>query len=1233
MTQGKTEAERHPIRVRRWFVLIATPIVVFIVTQLDPVQNAEGWLVEGVTELDLLKLDVLADIIAPVWIFSLIAMAALDRALLERFEGGRGAMPDSALARTFLTKDWMYRWTWVATLATLAIMIMSWTREWERFGEQPDAVIYVGSILFVLAALALPVWWVRHGLFDAAHQKLSKSAGMMRIDRYLFGEVEGRSRWLLIVVLLSILGVATFIVLGQLDSLLKGMHLTGEPRVGINGLASVFEFDLSKKPGIFDERVGVWVGYAESVGGDFASGYAVASAYMVIDSLVLVPAYFTVFSILLLHARRTPPEGLSDVEAKSYAFIVGIGIVLVALVAMADLVENLMTWIVIDRAWHSPVDISNWTVRLAWFGSLFRTLGVIGIGAATVLVLAFRRSRFASIARGVVAVRGEVLVVVLVAVALMLSQTEDVIRSWTVSTALITTAFATALAVLVFYTSTRTLATLEATSQRVAAGEHVEPRRVRLPLSSKEVPLRRAVVSGVFILASAQVLFVSAGVAVGLGFLVPATLIALLWLFGIPIPPTPFRRGDREVSRLLRSQLPRLLGAMLFVVLGVAVVRSAVPQVVFARHADPWLVFALLPVLIGLYRIHTRSWHRMGVLEFFVVVGVFVVGTYRIVVDGDPELSPVALTFTGFMLLFGCMPFYYSYERDSKPSRLLAERFAWLHVQPLLLIGATIAVAVSLGLLALPLQFADEVGTIAIVFLGGMGFAAIAAAAVAFAELTAPPKILAAFRFRRTPVFVFLFAWMALASVAATGASNDIPTIALEEPRQRFDSVSVDDVWQRWVDRNIADGVEGAVPMVFVASSGGGLRAAVWTAYVLDCVFLGEAQTYEHCEGSTIESSTSIVAMSGVSGGSLGLASFAASQIQPTESDDWVKARLSDDYLAATMAWLILVDTPRSLIGFGPQVRDRAELTERAFEASWTSDTREGALSRGIFSLWEDEPDLPLLVFSGTSVNEPCRFNASVLSASPHKPTATCTSLVQFERNRTGVEASASFAATRDLAGYVCEDRDIRLSTAVLLSARFPVVSPSGRVGGNLSACGQEDAPEYVVDGGFLEASAASAATDLWLALRHHVDAYNASASNSCVVPFLIQIDNGYENPGTASSGTPREVLLPIQTLFASQFGRLANARELAAIEFDRPLLAGSDYLVVTQVSGAVLESRYARITTRAHPGVQAPLGWSLSSVSFDDLKNQLDIPENQIEIDEVASWFGELSCSTRPRE
>jgi len=60
-----------------------------------------------------------------------------------------------------------------------------------------------------------------------------------------------------------------------------------------------------------------------------------------------------------------------------------------------------------------------------------------------------------------------------------------------------------------------------------------------------------------------------------------------------------------------------------------------------------------------------------------------------------------------------------------------------------------------------------------------------------------------------------------------------------------------------------------------------------------------------------------------------------------------------------------------------------------------------------------------------------------------------------------------------------------------------------------------------------------------------------------------------------------------------------------------------------------VLDDRYVRITTRAHPGVQAPLGWSLSDASIDDLRDQLDLPANRREIDEVRTWLdGALTCS-----
>jgi hypothetical protein len=50
---------------------------------------------------------------------------------------------------------------------------------------------------------------------------------------------------------------------------------------------------------------------------------------------------------------------------------------------------------------------------------------------------------------------------------------------------------------------------------------------------------------------------------------------------------------------------------------------------------------------------------------------------------------------------------------------------------------------------------------------------------------------------------------------------------------------------------------------------------------------------------------------------------------------------------------------------------------------------------------------------------------------------------------------------------------------------------------------------------------------------------------------------------------------------------------------------------------------------TRAHPGVQAPLGWTLSQASIDDLRDQLALPENVEALTEVRRWLdGEMYCS-----
>jgi len=1219
----------HPLV---WFAAMVVPILVFIFTQLDFVQNADGWFLRGVTSWDLGKKDIAADIFAPVWVVSIIMVAALSRRLLDRYSDDPDHEATVGIEAQLMSGSSARLTTWLATIGAFVILIMSWTREWVRFGEVPSAFWYVSTILIVIVLLVIPVWWVRHSLFDDIHHAVASSSLAGRIDSYVFGLGDkGRSRWILIVTFAGITGMVAWIALGQLDALLAGMHPSGGARVGINGLASVLEFDLSQKPTEIAERVGGWHTYSSEIGSEFASAFVVSFLYLLIDSLIFVPAYVVGIGILLLHARRTQPESLDQNAARSYQLLIGIGMAMLLIMASADVIENLMTWIVVRAAWFTPDTITNWTVRLMWFAAAFRTIALVSLVAVAFLTIAFRSRTYRWLGDALVAVRGQLLVIVFVAVVLGLAQTEDVVRRWTVSVAFLTVAMVTALAVLVHWTATRSFALLRDESRAVRDGIEIEPATVSLPRGWSRVHLRSAVVAGIFALAGIQIVLAGTiGVMAGLGFIVPTLMIAALWLFGVPLPVGPFERGDRKVQESIKRWFPRVLGSSLYLILGISVLRSAVAQLVYARHGDIWLVFCLVPILVGVYRIHTKSWPSMGGIELAVVGGVSVFGVVLWMLRGDPELSSVALTFLGLMILYGAMPFYYSYDPGSLPSRFVEWKFPGLRTEPLVLVGASVAAVTGVALVVFPLSVAGRIGTVAVVLLGGMLFAGFAAASVRFAERTRPPKILAAFRLKRTPVFIFTFVWLLLAGLASTGASNDVALIE-NDVAGTDRTVVVDDVWSRWAEQNTdATSEDEVVPLVFIASSGGGIRAAAWTSYVMDCLFM-DSLGVEECVAAR-DGASSIALMSGVSGGSLGLATWTASTLEAANSseEDWVKRRLGDDYLASTMAWLLLVDTPRSFIGFGPSVRGRAEVMELAWEASWGDGDQDSYLSGGIFEQWRRYDEIPFTLFNGTSVNDPCRFNVSVLTSTAHSDGDTCTSLDAFEGRREGVDESVSLAATQDLADYLCEDQDIKLSTAIMLSARFPVITPSGRIGGGLSRCGKNLISAFVVDGGYLDGSGAGTVTELWNRIEGFVDEFNES-QGACVVPFLIQIDNGYENPSAAVTGrSPTEVLVPLQMIFSSQFGRIANEREQAAIEFDQPLLLGGSPVRVYTPDGTEVTSRYARITTRAHPGIQAPLGWTLSNASFDDLRSQLTIEENAMELAEIQTWLsGDLTCAS----
>jgi hypothetical protein len=228
------------------------------------------------------------------------------------------------------------------------------------------------------------------------------------------------------------------------------------------------------------------------------------------------------------------------------------------------------------------------------------------------------------------------------------------------------------------------------------------------------------------------------------------------------------------------------------------------------------------------------------------------------------------------------------------------------------------------------------------------------------------------------------------------------------------------------------------------------------------------------------------------------------------------------------------------------------------------------------------------------------------------------------------VSNGAALAATLDLADFLCAREDIRLSTAALLSARFPFVSPSGRI----TSCGDSEAVAFVVDGGYLDTSGASPVVELMDRLGPLIDAYNStSRPATCVVPFLIQIDNGPPPGAEEKARRPLELNVPLKTLFETRLARAASARNSAALAFT----SGFPEAFLQTANGSESLDRYAHFFNVDAPGPRPPLGWVMSSFSREELLRDRFRGPNPAAFDEVRAWLGgdpdrHLTCAPKPQ-
>jgi len=219
-------------------------------------------------------------------------------------------------------------------------------------------------------------------------------------------------------------------------------------------------------------------------------------------------------------------------------------------------------------------------------------------------------------------------------------------------------------------------------------------------------------------------------------------------------------------------------------------------------------------------------------------------------------------------------------------------------------------------------------------------------------------------------------------------------------------------------------------PLVVVCTSGGGIRAATWTAAIL-----GRLDDLLHMRGA-------LSWVSGASGGMVGAAHWLACRVADKKpSWESLAQTVALDSLNDVARTLVFNDVPLAFLPV-PNLRDRGQ----ALEASWSAHAKElgGNLSAPLSSLRQGEAEgrWPSLVFSPMLVEDGRRLllsnvDLSVVTdhfarwlSSAATPTAPSTGL-----------ASRSAYSLADLVPNAL--RRVSLATAARLVASFPYASPA----------------------------------------------------------------------------------------------------------------------------------------------------------------------------------------------
>lgn len=286
--------------------------------------------------------------------------------------------------------------------------------------------------------------------------------------------------------------------------------------------------------------------------------------------------------------------------------------------------------------------------------------------------------------------------------------------------------------------------------------------------------------------------------------------------------------------------------------------------------------------------------------------------------------------------------------------------------------------------------------------------------------------------------------------------------------KQRQHVTEYFDNWIKDAERaRLIDSSAGYYNVYFVLANGGASRSGYWTAGVL-------GKLEDATRGTSGWFSKHLFCLSGASGGSVGNATFFAlldssrrlpPQVRTVSFTKAASEYLGNDFLSYTLARML-----------GP------DYFKYIFHFSWLD--RAGALENSLEDINYADTSLVL-------PNMKSSFSSLLaLRQQPYPLPILCINVTRMQDGNPGVVSnikldSLNFNNRVDVLELLPPNKDMALSTAAILSARFPYVSPAGRIDQQITKDSLK--PHYFVDGGYFDNSGAGVVQEMIRLINNHV--------------------------------------------------------------------------------------------------------------------------------------------------